>query len=63
MHTLDHFSHHLAAFALATLLCGTAQAHHILPAINHGDIAINLLPVATGPNGTIGANSPGTRPA
>lgn len=48
MHKLDHFQRRLGAIALTTLLCGTAQADHILPAITRGDIAINLLPVATG---------------
>jgi len=37
-----------AAAALLTLLAVPAQATTILPAITHGDIAIRLLPVATG---------------
>ena len=28
--------------------CGAAQAHHILPAIEHGDIAVQLRAIATG---------------
>ncbi|HLL09817.1 MAG TPA: PQQ-dependent sugar dehydrogenase [Rubrivivax sp.] len=48
MHTSLNLVRRLSAVALTTLLCGAAQANHILPAITHGDIAINLLPVATG---------------
>jgi glucose/arabinose dehydrogenase len=48
MNRLDHFRRSAGAAALATLLCAAAQANHILPAITHGDIAIHLLPVATG---------------
>ena len=48
MNSLDHFRRSAGAAALTTLLCAAAQANHILPAITHGDIAIHLLPVATG---------------
>src|SRR6188474_7014 len=48
MHTLDLVSRRLGTTALTMLLCGAAQANHILPAITHGDIAIHLAPVATG---------------
>lgn len=63
MDKLDHFVRHLGATALTVLLCGTAQANHILPAITHGDIAINLSPVATGLSapayGTFAPGDPG----
>jgi hypothetical protein len=36
------------AFLGLLLLCSSVQADHILPAIEHGDIAVRLQPVATG---------------
>lgn len=41
-------AHRALVTAGLALLAGVAQATTVLPAITHGDIAINLLPVATG---------------